>query len=67
MGKTIYVRAVSGQSDAGMCLVRDALEWRLPDLRENYAEMVDVLALSPSGHQYLEARGSDITVESFDR
>ncbi len=63
-GRTITVRAVSNQSDTGMRLAREGLEWRLrPELAEDYAEMVDVLASSASGHQYLEARGSDITVE----
>jgi hypothetical protein len=63
-GRTITVRAVCNQRDTGMRLTRDGLEWRLlTDLTEDYAEMVDVLTSSESGHQYLEARGSNITVE----
>ncbi|MBR1277918.1 hypothetical protein [Bradyrhizobium sp. AUGA SZCCT0283] len=63
-GRMIAVRAVSDQRDTGMRLARDGLEWRLqPDLAEDFAEMVDVLASSVSGHQYLETRGSDISVE----
>jgi hypothetical protein len=63
-GRMIAVRAVPDERDTGMRLARDGLEWRLqPDLAEDFAEMIDVLASSVSGHQYLETRGSDITVE----
>lgn len=63
-GWTITVRAVSDQRDTGMRFVRGGLEWRLrPDLAEDFAEKVDVLTSSVTGHQYLDAYGTDIAVE----
>ena len=63
-GRMIAVSAVPDERDTGMRIARDGLEWTLqPDLAEDFAEMIDVLASSVSGHQYLETRGSDITVE----
>lgn len=63
-GRMISVTAGSTQSDRGMRLVGDDLEWRLrPELAEDYAEKVDALTSSISGHQYLEANNGDITVE----
>src|SRR5437762_1490923 len=63
-GRTITVRAVSDQRDTGMRFVRGGLEWRLrPDLAEDFAEKVDVLASSVAGHQYLDAYGTDIAVQ----
>ena len=65
-GRTISVRAVSDQRDTGMRLARDGLEWRLrPDLAEDFAEKVDVLAASVAGHQYLDhyPGDGDITVQ----
>lgn len=63
-GKAITVRAVSDHRDTGMHLARGGLEWRLrPDLAEDFADKVDVLASSAAGHQYLDAYSSDITVE----
>jgi hypothetical protein len=62
-GRKITIRAVSDAGDAGMHFVRNGLEWRLqPELAEDFADKVDVLGSSASGHQYLDARGSDITV-----
>jgi hypothetical protein len=62
-GKEITIIAVSDAGDAGMRLVRNELEWRLqPELAEDFADKVDVLTSSASGHQYLDARGNDITV-----
>jgi hypothetical protein len=62
-GKEITIIAVSDAGHAGMRLVRNELEWRLqPELAEDFADMVDVLTSSVSGHQYLDARGNDITV-----
>lgn len=63
-GRTITVRAVSDERDSGMHLAGGGLEWKLrPDLAETYADMVDALVASASGHQYLDAPGSDITVD----
>jgi hypothetical protein len=64
-GRTIAVLGVSSERDAGMRLVRDRLEWKLwPELAEDYADKVDVLASSVSGHQYLETfSGGGIVVE----
>ncbi len=63
-GRTIAVRGVSDQRETGMHLVRNDLEWRLlPELAEDFAEKVDVLASCVAGHQYLDAKGSDIVVE----
>lgn len=63
-GRMIIVTASSTQSDKGMRLAGDNLEWRLrPELAEDYAEKVDALTTSISGHQYLEANNGDITVE----
>jgi hypothetical protein len=63
-GKTITVRAVADQRDTGVRLARDSLEWKLrPDLAADFAELVDVLASSMAGHQYLDAHSGDIIVE----
>ena len=63
-GREITIRAVSDPGNTGMGFVRNGLEWRLrSDLAEDFAEKIDVLASSVSGHQYLDAYGSDITVE----
>ena len=62
--RKITVKAVSDKRDTGMHFARDGLEWRLrPDLAEDFAEKVDVLASSASGHQYLDSYSNDITVE----
>ena len=63
-GRKITIRAVSDSGNTGMRFARNDLEWRLqPELAEDFADKIDVLASSLSGHQYLDARGSDITVE----
>ena len=59
--RKIIVKAVSDERDTGMHFARDDLEWRLrSDLAEDFADKVDVLASSISGHQYLVARFSQI-------
>jgi hypothetical protein len=63
-GRKITIIAVSDRRDTGMFLAGDGLEWRLrPDLADDFAEKVDVLASSAAGHQYLDAYSSDIVVE----
>lgn len=63
-GRMIIVTAISTQSDSGMRLFGEDFEWRLgPELAKSYAEKIDALTSSISGHQYLEARNSNITVE----
>jgi hypothetical protein len=43
---------------------RGGLEWSVqPVLAEDFADKLDVLASSVSGHQYLDVRGNDIAVE----
>jgi hypothetical protein len=62
--RKITVRAVSDQRHTGVHFAPDCIEWRLrSDLAEDFAEKIDVLASSISGHQYLDSYGSDITVE----
>jgi hypothetical protein len=59
----ITAQLVADGHDTGMRFVHDCLEWRLrPDLAEEFAEKVDVLASVAAGHQYLEASfsGDDI-------
>jgi hypothetical protein len=63
-GKKITIKAVSDEGDAGMRFGCNGLEWSLqPALAEDFADKLDVLASSVSGHQYLDARGNDIAVE----
>lgn len=63
-GNEIAIKAVAHERDAGMRFGRDGLEWSLqPVLAEDFADKLDVLASSVSGHQYLDARGNDIAVE----
>jgi hypothetical protein len=63
-GNEITIKAVPHERDAGMRFGRDGLEWSLQlALAEDFADKVDVLASSVSGHQYLDARGNDIAVE----
>ena len=63
-GRKITVIAVSDRRDTGMFFAGDGLEWSLrPDLADDFAEKVDVLASSAAGHQYLDAYSSDIVVE----
>ena len=63
-GRKITVMAVSDQRDTGIFFTGDGLEWRLqPDLAEDFAEKVDVLASCVAGHQYLNAYNCDINVE----
>jgi hypothetical protein len=62
--RKITVKTVSDEYDTGMHFARDGLEWKLrSDLAESFAEKIDVLASSKSGHQYLDSYGDDITVE----
>ena len=63
-GNEIAIKVVAHERDAGMRFGRDGLEWSLqPVLAEDFADKLDVLASSASGHQYLDARGNDIAVE----
>lgn len=60
----ITIKAVSDEGDTGMHFSRDGLEWRLrSDLADDFADKVDALASSISGHQYLDSYSNDITVE----
>jgi hypothetical protein len=62
--RKIIVKAVSDKRDTGMHFARNDLGWRLrSDLAEDFADKVDVLASSISGHQYLDSYSNDITVE----
>ena len=63
-GRKIIVRTVTDPRDTGMRFGRDCLEWSLqPDLADDFAEKIDALASSVSGHQYLDAHSRAITVE----
>jgi hypothetical protein len=54
-GRTITVKAVSEECDTGMHIAGDGLEWKLrPNLANDFADKVDLLAAATSGHQYLE-------------
>jgi hypothetical protein len=65
-GRKITVKAVSDKRDTGMHFASDGLEWKLQsDLARDFADKVEVLASSTSGHQYLDGYyvTDDITVE----
>ena len=54
-GRKITVKAVSDKRDTGMHFASDGLEWKLrSDLARDFADKVEVLASSTSGHQYLD-------------
>jgi len=61
-GKPITIKPSS--QPVGMIHKDGALEWSLdPALADDYAKLVDVLATSSKGHQYLESRnGVAVTV-----
>jgi hypothetical protein len=64
-GRKITAKRVSDNRDSGMRFAGGGLEWQLrPVEAQDFADKVDVLASSVSGHQYLDCNATDdITVE----
>lgn len=63
-GKEISIKVVVHERDAGMRIGQVGLEWSLsPALAADFADKIEALVASASGHQYLDARGNNVTVE----
>ncbi len=62
-GKEITLIPVSDQLASGMRIKIECLDWMLdPKTADDFAEMVDILASSGIGHQYLDCREDEVPV-----
>src|ERR1044072_7906619 len=53
--KPITVTVISAKRGTGMRISGEGLQWTLrPEAAEDFADLVDVLVSSTSGHQYLD-------------